>query len=156
MRTGVKLLLRLCLVVSTTATVAAADDGKHENANTWIRTGADVSDRLTLDQSEAGSHIARVHIGKRSALLDAAAWARNMPSSLTPGLIVQTGQGQILTASITGLGNQIAVQQSGRSNTASILSGGQANMASVTQAGSFNTAAVNQTGQRNSVAISQR
>jgi len=151
-----KRLTSLSLIMSGLASLAAAGDVQADNANSLVRTGANVSDRLTLNQSEGGGHAARIHVAENSSLLLSADWMRDTPSLLTPGLIVQAGEGHILTASISGQSNQIAVEQTGLNNTASILSNGRANMVSVAQAGGLNTASVSQTGLRNAVAIFQR
>jgi len=151
-----KRLTSLSLIMSGFASLAAAGDVKADNANSLVRTGANVSDRLTLNQSEGGGHVARVRVAEKSSLLLSDDWMRTTRSLLTPGLIVQAGEGHILSAGVSGQDNQISVQQTGVSNTASILADGQANMVSVAQAGGLNTASVSQSGLRNAVAIFQR
>jgi hypothetical protein len=75
---------------------------------------------------------------------------------LTPGSILQKGQGNSIAMDVTGSKNLFAVAQNGSGNIVAASIAGLANQASVSQVGNNNVAGFSQHGNGNIVSIMQR
>ena len=76
-------------------------------------------------------------------------------TSLRPGLLMQSGQDNLMAVSVVGSGNLFAFSQTGDSNVALASIVGENNQASVMQVGNGNIASFSQNGSGNSISLRQ-
>lgn len=126
-----------------------------QNGNALRMLSFSTENNLTIVQSPQGGHSADLTISRPDTLSTSENWAREIPSLLQPGVILQNGTGHHIDLTLGGSDNQIAIQQDGSSHQSSIYSQGTGNIVSVSQRGLGNSSAVSQSGQQNTVVISQ-
>lgn len=128
------------------------------NENTFEVTQAGDANTVNSSQTGDGNSIVATISGSNngSGTLGGDAGSLASPKALASGDIIQAGNGNLASLTITGDSNEFALWQSGNLNQVTgAVSGGNGNNATVLQAGNSNVTAFSQTGGGNIAAISQ-